>query len=107
MSGAVGVESFVFQTVQRSGEKITISPRIGYESEPWPKRMKIRVGSYLEPARFAASTARMHGAFGIDLNVLKWNVFGLWPDDYRWQISVSFDIAREYQALSVGIGGWY
>jgi hypothetical protein len=107
LSDAVGVESFLFQTVQRSGEKITISPRIGYESEPWPKRMKVRVGSYVEPTRFATSTARVHGTFGIDINVLKWNVFGLWPDDYRWQISASFDIAAEYQAVSLGIGGWY
>jgi len=107
LEDAVGVESFLFQTVQRSGEKITISPRIGFETEPWPKRMKVRVGSYLEPTRFAASAARLHTTFGIDINVLKWNVFGLWPDDYRWQISTSFDIAAEYQAVSLGIGGWY
>jgi hypothetical protein len=107
LSDAVGVESFAFQTVQRSGEKVTISPRIGYETEPWPKRMKVRAGSYVEPTRFATSTARVHTTFGIDINVLKWNVFGLWPDDYRWQISASFDIAAEYQAVSLGIGGWY
>ena len=33
LSNAVGVESFLFQTVQRSGEKVTVSPRIGYETE--------------------------------------------------------------------------
>ena len=64
LSDAVGVDSFLFQTVQRSGEKITISPRIGYESEPWPKRMKLRVGSYLEPTRFAASRAQIGRASG-------------------------------------------
>jgi hypothetical protein len=69
--------------------------------------MKVRVGSYVEPTRFATSAARLHTTFGIDINVLKWNVFGLWPDDYRWQISASFDIAAEYQAVSLGIGGWY
>ena len=69
--------------------------------------MKVRVGSYLEPTRFATSAARVHITFGVDINVLKWNVFGLWPDDYRWQISTSFDIAAEYKAVSLGIGGWY
>lgn len=107
LTNGVGVESFLFQTVQRSGEKVTISPRIGYETEPWPKRMKVRLGSYLEPTRFATSSARLHTTFGVDLNVLKWDVFGLWPEDYRWQISASFDIAAQYQAVSLGIGGWY
>ncbi|MGD8825374.1 MAG: hypothetical protein PVI24_10360 [Myxococcales bacterium] len=103
----VGVESFLFQTVQRSGEKITISPRLGFESEVWPKRMKIRAGTYLEPTRFEASTLRVHGTLGFDLSLFKWNVFGLWPDDYRWQLTTALDIARSYGSFSVGIGGWY
>ncbi|MEM7137692.1 MAG: hypothetical protein AAF500_14005 [Myxococcota bacterium] len=104
---AVGIESFAAQTVQRSGEKVTVSPRVGYETEFWPKRMKGRLGTYVEPSRFAATAARVHVTFGLDINVLGWNVFGLWPDDYRWQVSASFDIAAEYQAVSLGIGGWY
>ena len=103
----VGVESFLFQTVQRSGEKITVSPRLGFEAEVWPARMKLRAGTYLEPSRFQESTLRVHGTFGFDINVLKWNVFGLWPDDYRWQITTAFDFARDYGSFSVGIGGWY
>lgn len=103
----VGVESFLFQTVQRSGEKITISPRLGFESEVWPKRMKIRAGMYLEPTRFEASTLRVHGTLGFDLSLFKWNVFGLWPDDYRWQLTTALDIARSYGSFSVGVGGWY
>jgi hypothetical protein len=107
VDNGVGVESLLFQTVQRSGEKVTLSPRLGFETEVWPKRMKIRAGSYVEPSRFAQSTARVHGTLGFDINVLKWNVFGLWPDDYRWQIQVALDLARSYGAFSFGIGGWY
>ncbi len=103
----VGVESFLFQTVQRSGEKVTVSPRVGFETEVWPTRLKLRAGSYIEPSRFAESTLRVHGTFGFDVNVLRWNVFGLWPDDYRWQITTAFDFARAYGSFSVGIGGWY
>jgi hypothetical protein len=107
VDGGVGVESFLFQTVQRSGEKVTVSPRLGFETEVWPTRMKLRAGTYLEPTRFAASTPRAHGTFGFDISLFKWNVFGLWPDDYRWQISVALDLARAYGSFSFGIGGWY
>jgi hypothetical protein len=107
VTNGVGVESLLFQTVQRSGEKITVSPRLGFETEVWPKRMKIRAGTSLEPTRFAESSPRLHGTLGFDINVLKWNVFGLWPEDYRWQIQVALDVARAYGAFSVGIGGWY
>ena len=103
----VGVESFLFQTVQRSGEKMTVSPRLGFETEVWPTRMKLRAGSYIEPTRFKESSPRVHGTFGFDINLFKWNVFGLWPDDYRWQVTTAFDFARAYGSFSVGIGGWY
>jgi hypothetical protein len=107
VDNGVGVESFLFQTVQRSGERVTVSPRLGFESEVWPKRMKIRAGTYLEPTRFAESSPRMHGTLGFDINVLKWNVFGIWPEDYRWQIQAALDLARSYGSFSLGIGGWY
>lgn len=107
LDNAVGVESFAYQIVQRSGQNVSVSPRVGYETEFWPRRMKGRFGTYVEPSRFEATAARVHFTFGLDINVLRWNVFGLWPDDYRWQISASFDVAAEYSAVSLGIGGWY
>ena len=107
VDNGVGVESLLFQTVQRSGEKITVSPRVGFETEAVPTRMKIRAGTYLEPTRFAQSTPRIHGTLGFDISLFKWNVFGLWPDDYRWQVSAALDLARKYTSFSVGIGGWY
>jgi hypothetical protein len=103
----VGIESFLFQTVQRSGEKVTISPRLGFETEVWPTRMKLRAGTYLEPSRFQQPSPRVHGTFGFDLSLFKWNVFGLWPDDYRWQLTVALDFSRAYGSFSAGIGGWY
>jgi hypothetical protein len=103
----VGVESFIFQTVQRSGQNVTVSPKLGVETEAWPKRLKLRAGTYMEPSRFAASEARWHGTFGADLRVLNWDVFGLWPEDYLWQISTALDFAPGYRAVSLGIGGWY
>ena len=107
VGNGVGVESFLFQTVQRSGEKVTVSPRLGFEAEVWPTRMKVRAGTYLEPTRFAQSSPRVHGTLGFDISLFKWNVFGLWPRDYRWQITAALDLARAYGSFSFGIGGWY
>ncbi len=107
VENGVGVESLLFQTVQRSGEKVTVSPRLGFETEVWPTRMKIRGGTYLEPSRFAASSPRLHGTLGLDISLFKWDVVGLWPDDYRWQVTAAIDLASHYGAFSFGIGGWY
>ena len=107
VSNGVGVESFLFQTVQRSGEKITVSPRLGFETEVWPTRMKIRGGTYMEPSRFAQSTPRVHGTLGFDISLFKWSVFGIWPSDYRWQVSAALDVSRQYSSFSFGVGGWY
>jgi hypothetical protein len=107
VTNGVSVESFVFQRVQRSGQRVTVSPHIGFETEAWPKRMKIRAGAYVEPTRVAESTPRVHGTLGLDVNLFKWNVFGLWPDDYRWQLTGAIDFARAYGSFSLGVGGWY
>jgi len=42
VTNAVSVECFVFQAVQRSGQRGTLCPHLGFETEAWPKRMKIR-----------------------------------------------------------------
>ena len=103
----VGVESFFAQRVQRSGEEIVYSPRLGFETEVWPKRMKMRTGTYMEPSRFRETDLRFHWTFGFDIRVLHWDVFGIWPEDYLWDIKVAFDIARDYRSFTLGIGGWY
>jgi hypothetical protein len=104
---AVGVESFLDQTVNRSGAKVVFSPRVGAESEVWENRLKARGGVYLEPTRFDTSDPRVHGTLGMDLRLFRWNVFGLWPDDYMWQIGGSVDIARQYLTWGASIAGWY
>jgi hypothetical protein len=95
VANGVGVESFLVQTVQRSGEKVTATPRLAVESEVWPNQIKVRTGTYLEPTRFEQSSARLHWTVGVDIKVLHWGVFGVWPEDYLWQISMALDIARD------------
>jgi len=104
---AVGVESLVSQQVNRSGRKTVLSPRLGIESGVLPDNLKIRAGTYLEPTRFDGSTPRLHGTAGLDVKLLVWNVFGLWPDDYMWRLGLGGDAARNYYTWGVTIAGWY
>lgn len=104
---AVGVSSFLAGTVQRSGERVSVTPRLGLESEVWPTHLKLRIGSYVEPARFRDVDPRVHGTAGFDVRCFGWDVFGLFPEDYLWQISGAIDGTRNYAAFSAGIGGWY
>jgi hypothetical protein len=104
---AVGVESLVAQTVNRSGQKTVISPRVGIESGVIPEWLKLRGGSYIEPTRFEGSEPRVHVTAGLDVKLLVWNVFGLWPDDYMWRLGLGSDSARDYYTWGVTIAGWY
>jgi hypothetical protein len=104
---AVGVESLVSQTVNRSGQRMVGSPRIGVESGGFLPWLRVRGGSYLEPTRFDGSTARVHATAGFDIKLVKWNVFGLWPDDYLWRLGVGGDVSRQYYTWGFTIAGWY
>jgi hypothetical protein len=104
---AVGVESFLDQSINRSGTKMVYSPRFGAESEIWEDRLKARGGAYLEPTRFVTSEARLHGTLGADLRLFHWNVFGLWPDDFMWQLGASLDVAPRYLTWGLSVSGWY
>jgi hypothetical protein len=104
---AVGIESFLNQVVNRSGQEIVFSPRLGAETEIIPNWVRIRAGTYLEPTRFDTSTDRPHYTGGFDLKVARWNVFGLWPDDYLWRLGFGFDVTRAYSSMSFTIAGWY
>ena len=101
------MESFLSQTVNRSGQDLVFSPRLGAESEIIPHWLRVRAGTYLEPTRFETSTPRAHYTGGFDVRAFKWNVFGLWPDDYLWRVGVGYDLTRAYSSVSVTIAGWY
>jgi len=104
---AVGVESLMTQTVNRSGQKTVISPRLGVESGVIPNYLKLRAGTYVEPTRFEGSSPRTHLTAGLDVKLLIWNVFGLWPDDYMWRLGLGADVAHRYNTWGVTIAGWY
>lgn len=107
VTDAVGVESFLDQRINRSGADVVLSPRVGAEAEIWENRLKARGGLYLEPTRFTTSRPRGHVTLGTDVRLFRWNVFGLWPDDFQWQIGASADMATRYLAWGISIAGWY
>jgi len=107
VANAVGIESFLSQRVDRAGEHTTFSPRLGAEFEPWHDRLQLRGGSYLEPSRFRAADARVHGTFGFDLRLFSWTVFGLAERRTSWRAGAVIDFARDYLSWGVSLGVWH
>lgn len=103
----IGLESFLSQAVQRAGSEITFEPRLGFEAEPWPNRLKVRLGSYLEPSRFTEAGYRVHGTSSLDLRLFSWDVFGLFDDPLDFKASASADLAPRYFDWGIGVGFWH
>lgn len=105
----VGIESFLEGNVQRSGEKTTLSPRLGIESEVVPAWVTLRAGTYGEPTRFSNANAspRLHGTGGFDVKLFPWTVFGLFEDGTSWRLSAAVDAAERYFSWGVSLGVWH
>ena len=106
---AVGVESFLERTVQRSGKKPSLSPRLGVETEAVPNWTRVRAGTYLEPSRFESNPngSRLHATLGLEQRLFPWTVFGVLPDDTVFRINASLDVARAYTTWGFAIGLWH
>lgn len=103
---AVGLESFLSQTRQVSGEHVSLGVRGGLETEPFDNRLKLRLGGYLEPSRFAGVGYRPHLTTGGEVRLFRWDVFGLFePFDVR--AGLTFDFAQRYLNWIIGIGFWH
>lgn len=109
VDNAVGIESMLDRTVQRSGQRLSLSPHLGVETELIPHWLRIRGGTYVEPSRFDSNQkgARLHATFGFDTKLFAWDVFGAWPPDAEWRISASLDASRSYLSSGVAIGLWH
>jgi len=107
VDAAVGIESLLTQKVNRSGQRVVSSPRVGVECGIVPELIKLRAGSYLEPTRFETSDMRVHATAGIDIKLFRWSVFGAWPEDYLWRIGLAGDASTRYYTFGLSVGGWY
>jgi hypothetical protein len=102
----VGFESFLSQVRQVSGGNPSVGMRVGAEGEPIQNRLKLRVGSYLEPSRFTATSARLHGTMGFDLRLFAWQVFGL-VDEFDLRMTAALDLAERYRNFGFSVGVWH
>lgn len=107
VANAVGLDSFLKQEVERSGQWTSLSPRLGVEAEPWIDMLIVRAGSYLEPTRFEGGAPRLHATAGFDLHIpIVWSIFGLLGDDATFRIGGAADRADRYFGWSASIGIW-
>jgi hypothetical protein len=102
----VGLESFLSQVRQESGEHPSLSFRVGVEGEPIPDRLRLRVGSYLEPSRFMGVRPRVHATMGSDLRLFAFDVFGL-VDKFDFRVTATLDVAERYRNFGVSVGIWH
>lgn len=113
MTGAVdqgvGIEGFLNREDQRSGEQISLSPRLGVEVEPIPNWLQARAGVYFEPTRFRSNEdgGRSHVTLGGQARLLPWDVFGTFPEGNWWWLGGSLDVARDYLGWGVAVGVWH
>src|SRR5262249_27273487 len=104
----VGLESFLKQQVERSGEKVSVSPRFGIETEAIPGYLILRAGSYIEPSRFENGSARAHATAGLDIRIpIEWSVFGLLEDDNTFRVGGCIDATARYFGWGVTAGLWH
>ncbi|HTQ06994.1 MAG TPA: hypothetical protein VMI54_24215 [Polyangiaceae bacterium] len=113
MTGAVhdgvGIEGFLNREDQRSGQQISLSPRLGVEVEPIPNWLQARAGVYFEPTRFRSNEdgGRSHVTFGGQARLLPWDVFGTFPEGSWWWLGGSLDVARNYLGWGLALGVWH
>jgi hypothetical protein len=69
--------------------------------------MKLRAGSYLEPASSSFSNLRLHGTVGFDLKLFHWSVFGALEEFDAFSLSTAVDGAKNYLNTSFSLGLWH
>lgn len=99
VQNATTVRSFLFgEPPAVAGDAFYVVPRLGVEHELFPKRLRLRVGAWLEPNLVRGTNVRAHATFGFELFAVH-----LYDD---WSISAALDAAPRYFAASLGVGFW-
>jgi hypothetical protein len=98
-----GMEAFAAKQLQASGRDPTLTPRVGVEAEVIRGWLRLLAGSYLEPSRFAETSARWHGTAGAQGRLFGFRLFG---DERRVALSLAGDFAARYKNAGISLGFW-
>lgn len=94
------ISAFLTQTPEASGRRMAYGLRVGAESEVWQDRMKVRLGTYLEPSRVNRKFYRPHGTLGVEARL-----FDFWHWSSRMTATV--DLAPRYFNWGIAVGLWW
>ncbi|MBF5041625.1 hypothetical protein FGE12_04440 [Aggregicoccus sp. 17bor-14] len=96
---ALGLSAFTQTGAQDSvGSSLLLQPRFGVEHETLVNRLRLRLGTFVEPSPFKDSSPRPHLTGGFEVFVLRY-----WED---WSVTASFDVARRFTNLGLSVGFW-
>jgi hypothetical protein len=103
LDNAYGIEEFAAKQLQPSGRNLSWSPRFGVEGEIIPGWLRIRGGTYFEPARFGGVVGRYHSTAGAEVRILWFHLHG---EEYRISLSLAGDFAPRYNNAGASLGLW-
>jgi hypothetical protein len=82
----------------QTGASLSLVPRLGTETEVVDHILRLRLGTYLEPALIAGTSTRPHATFGFEVFLLHLL--------FDWSVSAAGDVADRYFSMSLGLGWW-
>jgi hypothetical protein len=99
---AIGMDGFFQQEWERAGRNVSISPRVGVETELLRRRLRVRSGLYWEPSRYKGYIGRLHWTFSFQLRLFDFSFLG----DHSVAVNFAIDLTHRYNNMSFGIGFW-
>lgn len=98
---AVALPAFFAQERLFVSSAVSISPRLGVESEVFNRRLRLRAGTYWEPGRYEGTSGRIHGTGSLQLRMFDLRVPLLnW---YGLCVATALDLAARYSNMSFSI----
>jgi len=98
-----GMEAFAAKMLQRSGRTVSLTPRLGLESEVIKGWLRLRAGTYVEPSRFEETSPRWHATGGTEVRLFGFHLGG---HERRVSLSLAGDVAARYKNAGLSIGFW-
>jgi hypothetical protein len=98
-----GMEAFAGKQLQPSGRHVSLTPRLGLESEVIAGWLRVRAGAYREASRFAETSARWHATGGLEGRLFAFHLLG---HERRVSVSLAGDLARAYKNAGLSIAFW-